>query len=179
MLTNLIDCLFPQNQMESLLVEKIAMDFWRLRRLIRFETGSIGKCLEAIFKKYYDYSRKNNEQIDKEIQANIKYIEWIATYVEYLKKGKVSFDQPIWKEEEFESDIIEDYYLLAKTINELSLDIRDKLSSFNFVELRNILPKYGYSTAKEISAKLIEIYAQETRRLQREIRCLEQNRLDD
>src|SRR5438477_218421 len=42
-LDNLIDCLSPCNQMESLLVEKITVDFWRLRRTIRFETGSIAK----------------------------------------------------------------------------------------------------------------------------------------
>ena len=53
MLNNLIDCLSPQNQMESLLVEKIAIDFWRLKRVIRFETGSIQKYLEEIFKEFY------------------------------------------------------------------------------------------------------------------------------
>lgn len=53
LLRNLISSLSPENQVESLLVEKIAIDFWRLRRVIRFEAGSIGKYLEEIFKEFY------------------------------------------------------------------------------------------------------------------------------
>ena len=53
MLANLVDCLLPQNQMESLLVEKIAIDFWRLRRVIRFEAGSIGKYLKTVIRESF------------------------------------------------------------------------------------------------------------------------------
>lgn len=56
MLTNLIVCLSPKNQLEALLAEKIAVDFWRLRRVIRFETGSIEERLTHIFKDFYSYS---------------------------------------------------------------------------------------------------------------------------
>lgn len=48
LLANLIQCLAPSNQMESLLVEKIAVDFWRLRRTIRFEAGSISQQIELM-----------------------------------------------------------------------------------------------------------------------------------
>lgn len=139
MLTNLIECLFPQNQIESLLVEKIALDFWRLRRLIRFETGSIGKYLETIFKEFYS-CKKNNQQIDKDIEYRQQYIVWISSYVEYLKKEGVSFDKSIWKSEDFESDIIEDFYLIAKTLNGLNREVRERLYSggYTFEDLKEI-----------------------------------------
>ena len=38
---NLLDCLNPLNQLEFLLVEKIAVDFWRMRRVLRFEAKAI------------------------------------------------------------------------------------------------------------------------------------------
>lgn len=94
MLNNLIGCLTPHNQIESLLVEKIAIDFWRLRRVIRFECGSIGEHLETIFKEFYSYSKKNNEEIDFDIQGKRKQIAWMISYLEYLRNEEVSFDQP-------------------------------------------------------------------------------------
>ena len=94
MLNNLVDCLDPQNQMESLLVEKIAIDFWRLRRVIRFESGSIEKYLETIFKDFYSYGKSDNDEIDAEILMKKEQIDWNAIYINYLKNEKVSFDQP-------------------------------------------------------------------------------------
>ena len=54
----LVGDLKPVGRMESLLVEKIAVDYWRLRRLIRYETGRI-RCLMDDYKdealnRYYD-----------------------------------------------------------------------------------------------------------------------------
>ena len=79
MLNNLIGCLTPQNQIESLLVEKIAIDFWRLRRVIRFEVGSIEKYLEKIFDDFYSYPRKTNEEIDTEIEGKNEYLKWLSS----------------------------------------------------------------------------------------------------
>ncbi|MBX9743964.1 MAG: hypothetical protein K2X08_01995 [Chlamydiales bacterium] len=58
LLSNLVSSLSPQNQIESLLVEKIAIDFWRLRRVIQFEAESISKYLETIFQEFYTYGKK-------------------------------------------------------------------------------------------------------------------------
>ena len=46
LLEGLITSLNPSGQMECVLVEKIAVDFWRLRRVLRFESGSIRKFLD-------------------------------------------------------------------------------------------------------------------------------------
>ena len=92
-LNNLFDCLSPCNQMESLLVEKIATDFWRLRRTIRFETGSIAQTIKSRLQEFYCYGKQNNEKIDEEIQQKQKIISWNLPYLECLAKGEVAFDQ--------------------------------------------------------------------------------------
>jgi hypothetical protein len=65
LLCNLVDSLGPCNQMESLLVEKIAVDFWRLRRTIRFETGSITKYIKSLLEECYSGGHKDNNKIGK------------------------------------------------------------------------------------------------------------------
>lgn len=74
LLDGLILSLHPSGQMECLLVEKIAVDYWRLRRVLRFETGSIRKLLDTAINDYYekaDYfgnrEHKTNDEIDEEI----------------------------------------------------------------------------------------------------------------
>lgn len=74
LLYGLMDCLRPAGQMELLLVEKVACDYWRLRRVLRFETGSIRKELDMAISDYYnkaDYfgnkEHRSNEELDWEI----------------------------------------------------------------------------------------------------------------
>jgi len=74
LLDGLIMSLNPSGQMECVLVEKIAVDFWRLRRVLRFESGSIRKFLDMAISDYYgktDYmgnkENKTNEELDEEI----------------------------------------------------------------------------------------------------------------
>ena len=74
LLDGLILSLKPSGQMECLLVEKIAVDYWRLRRVLRFESGSIRKILDMAISDYYDKAdcfgnkeHKGNEEIDEEI----------------------------------------------------------------------------------------------------------------
>ena len=76
LLDGLIVSLTPSGQMERLLVEKIAADYWRLRRVLRFETGSIRKQLDTAINDYYgktDYfgnkEHKTNKEINKEMAS--------------------------------------------------------------------------------------------------------------
>jgi hypothetical protein len=181
MLSNLINCLSPQNQMESLLVEKIAIDFWRLRRVIRFETGSIGHYLEALFKEFYSLGRKNNTYIDQEIAGNKQSIDWNHAYIECLKKEEVNFNQPVWEGADIESDINADFCLIARSINGLSRAERERILEglIDFAELKAILKKNGYVSKKEISEKLIELYTEQNQRFEREIVALEQSKLSN
>src|ERR1700733_5402940 len=129
-LNNLVDCLSPCNQMENLLVEKIAVDFWRLRRTIRFETGSIAKCITSLLKEFYSHGNQSNEKIDEEIQRKEQQIAWNTSYLDCLAQNEVTFEKPIWKGNVIESDIIEDFYMIAKSFDSLTKEEREKLYYF-------------------------------------------------
>ena len=78
------------------------------------------------------------------------------------------------------SDIIEDFYLIAKSFTSLTKEEREKLyytGDLNFDELRALLKKNGYSGAKEISTKLIELYTKQNQRLEEEIQKLTKQKL--
>ncbi len=179
MLNNLVDCLSPQNQIESLLVEKIAIDFWRLRRVIRFEAGSIRKYLETIFKEFYSYGSKNNFDIDKDIERKKAYIDWIIPYIECLKKEEVSFDQAIWEGKDISSNILDDFHLILNTLKSVPYQEKERLrhSDSSHGELKAILSRNGYSSKQVISVMLIELYTKEKQRLEKDIGELEQNKL--
>ncbi|MBS0651073.1 MAG: hypothetical protein JSR93_07925 [Verrucomicrobia bacterium] len=179
LLNNLIGSLLPQNQMESLLVEKIATDFWRMRRVIRCETGSIARHLEELFNDFYSCGKKNNVEIDQEISWHKQSIDWNCAYIKCLEKHQVEFDAPIWEWEDIKSDILEDFYHIAKTINGLSKDEKEKVEfgDFNFNDLKAILEKNGYHSKKDISLKLVELYMKQNERSEKEIERLEERRL--
>lgn len=179
-LNNLVDCLSPCNQMESLLVEKIAVDFWRLRRTIRFETGSIVQHIKSLIKEFYSYGKQNNEKIDEEIQHKKQLIEWNLSYLEHLAKGEVTFDQTEWEGNDIESDIIEDFYIIAKSFTSLTAKEKERLyytGDFTFEELQALLKKNGYLDAKNVSTKLIEVYSEQNQRFEEEIQELIQQKL--
>ncbi|KKS44569.1 MAG: hypothetical protein UV05_C0004G0004 [candidate division CPR1 bacterium GW2011_GWA2_42_17] len=74
LLDGIILSLNPSGQMECLLVEKIAVDFWRLRRVLRFESGSIRKVLDMAISDYYNKvdwqgikEHKTDEELDEKI----------------------------------------------------------------------------------------------------------------
>jgi len=74
LLDGLILSLNPSGQLECLLVEKIAVDYWRLRRVLRFETGSIRKQLDTAIYDYYnktDYFGKKEHKTNKEINKEM------------------------------------------------------------------------------------------------------------
>lgn len=181
-LNNLIDCLSPCNQMESLLVEKVAVDFWRLRRTIRFETGSIANGIQKLLVDSYSYGKQNNKKIDEEIQHKNELIAWNTSYLDFLAKNEVSFEKPIWEQNGFSSDILDDFYIIAKTIKSLTKEIRERLyytGDFDFDELQALLKNNGYSEVKAISTKLMEIYASQNRGLEEEIQKLTQQKIEN
>lgn len=186
LLNGIVDSLSPQGQLESLLVEKIALDFWRLKRVIRFESGSMKKHLDEVLKDYYNSWQGNNthfseEVIDQKIENAQSIIDWNKKYLTYLQKGVVKFDQPIWKENEFESDIEEDLYMIANSIERkhLSSTEREKLQfgKLNLLELRQIIARTGYVTEEEIADRLITCIEEQNAEQEKEIEKLEQQRL--
>ena len=97
LLDGLIVSLHPTGQIECLLVEKIAADYWRLRRVLRFESGSIRKILDMAINDYYekaDYfgnkEHKTNEEIDEEIaKCQEKQDKAVQKRVAELERQKI------------------------------------------------------------------------------------------
>ena len=172
LLNNLISCLNPNNQMEMLLVEKISIDFWRLRRVIRFESGSIRKFIEDALKDIYSFGKQSNQELDNEIKRKKSLIEWNVKYIKCLQEGSVCFDHPIWKGKDIESDIVEDFYEIARNIDyKKSKEEQERLflGTFSFEEIKNFVKRHGYSSEKEISSRLIEVYLKQNETMQEEI----------
>lgn len=181
-LDNLMDSLSPCSQIESLLVEKIAVDFWRLRRVIRFETGSIAEHINDLLKQFYCYGTKNNRVIDQEVLHMEQLIKRNILYIECLSRGEVSFDQPTWSNNDLEADIINDFYIVVKSIDKLTQ--ADKKILYNppclpFIDLQSLLQKYGYDDPKKISSILIELYVKENQELKEEIQKLSIQKLSN
>lgn len=171
LLDNLIQCLNPDGQLEYLLVEKIAVDFWRLRRVIRFETGSIRQYIDTLIHDYYnekDCNRnkinKTDEELDKEIAEIRENLEWNNDYIKCLKKGVVSFDKPIWEGKSIECNIEDDLYFILEKISDDVFDEdsfkRFKMEEMDFDEMRNILSKHVYND-KKIAEILIDSLSEE------------------
>ena len=180
LLTNLITCLNPNNQMEMLLVEKISIDFWRLRRVIRFESGSIQKFIQNTLKEFYSWGKQSSQDIDDEIEHKKSLIEWNIQYIDSLKKDLVTFDKPIWKGENIENDIIKDFYEIARNIDcdKKTKEERDRLyqGDFDFEEIKNFIKKHGYSSQKELSSRLLELYLKQNENLYKEVSELERKK---
>lgn len=186
LLYELIESLSPRGKLESLLVEKIAIDFWRMRRVIRFETGSIRKYLDDVLRDYYNQWRGGEkhfsaDEIDKKIKETKSHIEWNKKYIVCLKKGIVNFDKPTWKGEEIESDIEDDLYIIANRIDLhlFSEDERKKLEygELDLTTLRKIIKRAGYDTDQEITDELIRLFVSQNEKYEKEIECLKEQKI--
>lgn len=187
LLTNLVESLNPKGQMETLLVEKIAVDFWRLKRVLRFETGSIRQCIDTVIYDYYHKTNfdgekyhKTNEELDEEISQQRELTNWNNRYIKALDKGKVKFDKPVWEGDGLESEIEDDLYMVvdankAKILNELEYrQFTD--SGMEFEELKKVLNRAEF-TDKDISKELIECYKKQNVEYQKKVGELEQEKL--
>lgn len=99
--------------------------------------------------------------------------------MECLKKEEVNFNNPTWEGKDVESNVIDDFSLIIRTVDTLSRDEKDKLlyDDCSYEELKKVISKNGYSSKREISTKLIEIYEEERQSLEKEIKKLEGNKL--
>ncbi|MCP4481334.1 MAG: hypothetical protein GY817_00700 [bacterium] len=156
-LGNLVEDLKPRGQVEYLLIEKIAVDYWRLKRVLRFESGSINKHLEDILNNYYK-NIDSNKEIKENIKDNKKYINWNNKYIECLNQGIVNFDNPTWTGAGLEADIEDDLYLVFESIkyDVLSNDELNyyKDENLNFENLTKLFKSKGL-TKKDIINKLV------------------------
>ena len=102
---NLHDTYCPEGPMEEILVERIAIGYWRLRRAIRFETGMLREDLDSILFDYYnepDYlgskpkKKEDFEALREKERQTIKENEYCIKLLKAgLDLGKTHEDKPI------------------------------------------------------------------------------------
>jgi len=100
LLTDLTSQFKPEGTLEEMLVEKIAVAYWRLRRAHRYEVGLLRQELDDFKQKYYDtrlsYGNKKmyrtNDRIDYEIELEDKerdkYVDCKSLFEKLHKSGK-------------------------------------------------------------------------------------------
>lgn len=92
LLDGLMADLLPQGIMESLLVEKIAVNYWRLRRLVRYETGELRDRLDDF----------ENEVLENHLNPTLAYYTGEPPPTRTLEN--LSYDSDI-SEEEFNKQV--------------------------------------------------------------------------
>lgn len=183
LLQNLMGYFKPQGQLEATLVEKIAVDFWRLKRVIRFETGSIRRTLDHIIEKYYgetDYAEKpihkNDAQIDREIAELKRDQNWFQRFLKCLEEGKVDLTQDKWTGEGLEADIEADLFEIAARI-ETELDLNSDVSESTPYLIRKALERAGYADAESLRNLFIRHYRDEIQKSDRDIAAKEMEKV--
>lgn len=187
LLDGLVVSFNPNGQMECLLVEKIAVDFWRLRRVLRFETGSIRKFLDMAISNYYNKTdwqdqkkHKTNGELDKEMKEQQEYLSWNNSYIKALKKGVVTFDKPTWTGEGLESDIVDNLYDVIRVEKYRILQGNEfkqfEEGELELEDLRTILKRAEYSD-KDITDALILWLEEQNEDYKKQIYDTEQKKL--
>jgi len=177
LLDNLVETLHPSNQLEHLLVEKIATDFWRLKRVIRFETASIQKYIRHLVSNYYTgfmSGSKTNEDLDKKIAETQGNIQWNKKYLKCLRKGIVTFDKPEWEGGEVCSDIEQDLLLVCEKL-EIEISEDDEAT---FAFLCDKIKERGITNA-EIQEALIMALEEQNEGYEAEISKMEQQKISN
>jgi len=140
----------PEGTMEEILVERIAVGYWRLQRAIRFETGMLREDLDCILFDYYneaDYQGKKPKQKrdfeaarkkDRQTIRENKYC--IKLLAAGLDLSAAHEDKPISMETYYRNLINEEYndaYFEEIETDEMTLD-----------QMRQFLINYGWTDDK-------------------------------
>lgn len=175
LLQNLLVYFNPQGQLEATLVEKIAVDFWRLKRVIRFETGSIRATLDHIIEQYYDESiygskpvNKNDSQLDEEIADLKQELDWDERFLKCVEENKVDLTKDKWEGEDLEADLDEDLIAMAEKMEE-QLDLDGDIADSTPYLIRKALERAGFGDADGLRKLFIAHYRTEIKRVERDI----------
>ena len=157
LLTELKSDLAPVGRMEMMLVEKIAVNYWRLRRLVRYETGEIRCRLddyrESALRSHYSSSycsRQRPELVHYSYSDEItdaEYYEQRYKVAGMLSSGfnvseeKAALKYVLWyRMDREEAEFTEkDYKAAKKYVAALSPQIQGKLRKEMLEEARQIL----------------------------------------
>ncbi len=157
LLTDLKRDFAPVGRMEMMLVEKIAVNYWRLRRLVRYETGEIRRQLddyrESALRSHYSssyYSRQRPELIYYSYNDEITDAEYLEQRYKVasmqssgynLMEEKAALDFVLWSRmDREEAEFTEkDYKIAKKYVVALSPQMQGKLRKEMLEEAQQVL----------------------------------------
>ena len=153
--------LAPVGRMEMLLVEKIAVNYWRLRRLVRFETGEIRERLddfrESALRSHYsssydsqeppklEYYNYNDEISDAEYKEQLYKVAGMTSSGFDLMEDKAALEYVLyWRMDREEVEFAEeDYEEAKKYVAALSPQMKGKLKKEMLEEAEQVLFEMG------------------------------------
>jgi hypothetical protein len=168
----------PQGTVEEMLVEKIAVAYWRLRRAYRYEAGLIRLELETAAEKYYGKYRSDGEKkhrTDEQIDAEIaKEREAVA----YWRKDKNDLSRMHKEGAPLEGiyEWKENWELLQEKVNDLLPEDLDDEDDFGPKELQECLNKDANWSDDDIWKALIDDCAERVAQHQGQIEALEREK---
>ena len=157
LLTELIKDLAPVGRMETLLVEKIAVNYWRLRRLVRYETGEIRGRLddfrETALHSYYSSSfcpRERPEMVnfgyddeisDTEYQEQLYKVASMRSSEFNIMEERVALEYVLYYRLDSEKSKFsdKDYEVAKKYVAGLSPQLKGKLRKEMLEEEEGVL----------------------------------------
>jgi len=145
----IFESLHPQNQLQTSLAEKVAVDMWRLRKVLRFEAGAIAKEQQAL----YTYGSDCGTYKEYKLKEELKDLQDQLSDARKILTNTSKKDFNLKKANKHTLFIISN---LAYYIYYYSLDLkeRDRLSNDEMeldelLEILNITEKEFINTLKD------------------------------
>ena len=88
LMTDLVEQFEPAGSLEEILVEKIAVCYWRLRRANQYEVGVLRQKLDTVTDDYYEQESYGGTRLHKTDDEIDMEIEEIQEALNYMKKAK-------------------------------------------------------------------------------------------
>jgi hypothetical protein len=168
----------PQGTLEEMLVEKIAVAFWRLRRSYRYEAGLIRRELDTATDGFYGKTKwdgekehRPEEQIDaqiKEEQEGIVYWQQDETDLMRMRKEGAPLDETYEWEENWD--------WLQEKVNDLLPEDLDHEDGLGPKELRECLNSHANWSDEDIWKALIDDCGERIAQHRQRIEALEKER---
>jgi hypothetical protein len=97
LMADLVKQFEPASVLEGMLVEKIAVSYWRLRRAMRYEAGLIRKELDSAMDDFYNEKNNSRErshltdrELDIKLQENQKVLDFWKDNIKRIKESRKS-----------------------------------------------------------------------------------------
>jgi len=171
--------LVPAGTLEEMLVEKIAVAYWRLRRAYKYEVGLIRKELDTATDDYYSgetassgyKEQKTDYEIEQEIEENKGAIEsWTQDKRDFNKMRKKN--KPLEDIYNWEGNWEQLYYKVSEIVPEDAMDSDEEWTK----QLREFLNKKASWSDEQIWEAHIELCDEKINDHKKEIADLEKQK---